>query len=93
MGTTIGALILGILVGLWFGRRWERVRQEAICREGLCSRLLSARADTLAQGLKLEEAYRTIREARERIHGLKTSRGMLMKECQKLAYQAVNEVR
>jgi hypothetical protein len=85
--------VLCLVLGVWLGRRWERVRQEAVCAARLCPQILKTRAEN-ASLHRVHDFMRTqLRHKDERIHALKTSNGILGKEVEKLTYQLPRPVR
>lgn len=82
-----------LALGIWIGRRWERVKQDAVCAARLCPQILKARAENVSLNRQFDFMRNLLRQKDDKIHKLKTSNGLLGREIEKLTYQIPRPLR
>lgn len=92
----VGALALGV----WAGRRWQRVKMQAKCDARACDTIIDLRREKMAAAadkLKMEQVHEFMRSQLQRkdeaLHSLRTSKGMLQREVEKLTHQIPRQER
>lgn len=85
---------LWLIVGIWLGRRWERVKQEAKCEARNCDTIRDIRREKMQAVADAKTAQEINEWQREKLieinirnHKLKSVNGKLAKELERLTYQ------
>jgi hypothetical protein len=84
---------VALIVGIWIGYRWSRVKMQARCDARNCDTIVSMRTAAMkmsADKMSVERQFDFMRSELRRkdleIHGLKSTKGKLGQELQRLAF-------
>lgn len=93
-------IVCVLVLGIWIGRRWSRVKMEAQCAARNCETIKQMRKEKMelaADKMTLEHRNDFMREVvaakTQTIHSLKTSNGILGQQIQKLTEQLPRQQR
>ena len=93
-------IVCVLVLGIWIGRRWARVKMEAQCAARNCDTIQTMRTERMKMAAdkmsveRVNEFMRnTLRQKDEKIHALKTSNGIMGKNIQALTEQLPRQQR